>query len=215
MLLEQKINYRNMKINVDNTREIQKKINAAWAANARSQRKCNITAQIILSSCVKITKLMTKMNRKISDYDGSIIEYNELQHSKTSRGIVCLNFKLLIEKGKFYLIKLFKGITDGKLKEMTIILPKLKYKKQKFFGEKWGNCFYLAGDVISCKFYKQDIDFDYKITDIEDTKRMITAFNSNLQASSIKLIQDELQVHYKNVVVPMQRGKKIRYYLSA
>jgi hypothetical protein len=204
-----------MKIHVDDTREIQKKINAAWAANARSPRKCNISAHIILSSCLKVTKLIAKMNRKISDYDGSIVEYNELQHSKTSRGVVCLNFKLLIENNKFYLIDLSKGLTDGKLKEMTITYPSVKYQKEKIFGEKWGNCFYLSGDVLCCKFYNQDIEFDYKMSDIKETKRIIATFNSNLQASSVKLIQDKLQLHYKNVVVPLQRSKKLKYYLSA
>ena len=178
-----------------NKSKIQNKIDVEWGAIARSPRKCNISASIIIDRANDIKALVKKMGRTLKDYDGAVVVYSE--QSRNSRGIVCLNFKLAIDKNGFYLIGFQPGVSSDKANELKLILPNLNANEEKIYGINWGNCFHLIDDTLRCNFYDTEIEFDYRLNNLRDSKELIDIFNENLKPCSVTLIQDRIKNSFK------------------
>ena len=178
-----------------NKSKIQDEIDNEWKVIARSPRKCNVSANKIIDKVNEIKVLVKKIGRTLKDYDRAEVVYSE--QSRNSRGIVCLNFKLLIDKNEFYLIDLQSGRSAAKANELKLILPNLSKNEEVIYGKTHGNCFQLIDDTLRCNFFKTQIEFDYRLNNLCDLKELIDIFNENLKSCSVTLIQDRIKNSFK------------------
>jgi len=193
-----------------NKDKIQREIELKWMEYGVGL-KCNIDVHTILRIVKRVEHLLECIGREPSDYDDSRIFYTQTTDVKMSYGRHCVNFELMIKNGEFYLTKFINARVSGKSKDIKIlILPEYRKFLAKpipnfKYGEKDGVGVQIYGDIARLRFAHEEIEFDYKIEELDDLFAVIDEFT--------EVSSEEVREGLKRKIIGSKRKAKINKYV--